>query len=274
MGAREDLLSAAQSLTRRGLSPFSPAQLIAEARANSSRYPDSTLRTHIVSLMCVDSPNHHGTQYEDLHRVARGQYRLHENAGAPPRNTPVRRAASVSRERTSEPPPADDATTDWRWEGNVQAAVVRHLAGAGWSIRRVADTASRERGVDIEASRDGEYLLVEVKGYPSSTYVRGPKEGQAKTTGAPLQARTYFAGAILSGMLLRNQYADAHVALAFPDVETYRSLAGRTAQPLRAAGLSVWLVEEDGTIAESPTLDADATAAPPRRSRSAEGADS
>jgi hypothetical protein len=41
-------------------------------------------------------------------------------------------------------------------------------------------TASRERGVDIEANRDSGQLLVQVKGYPSATYVLGPKEGQLK----------------------------------------------------------------------------------------------
>ncbi len=95
-----------------------------------------------------------------------------------------------------------DATTEWWWEGNVQAAVVRHLAAEGWDIHRVADTSSRERGVDIDAVRGPERLLVEVKGYPSDTYLRGPKEGRRKPTGAALQARHYFAGALLSGLLM------------------------------------------------------------------------
>ncbi len=82
--------------------------------------------------------------------------------------------------RRPQPEALVDATTEWWWEGNVQAAVGRHLAADGWSIRRVADTASRERGVDIEANRDSGQLLVQVKGYPSATYVLGPKEGQLK----------------------------------------------------------------------------------------------
>lgn len=49
-------------------------------------------------------------------------------------------------------------------EGNVQSRVATHLAATGWSIIRVADTAQRERGVDIIAERAGQRLLVEVKG--------------------------------------------------------------------------------------------------------------
>lgn len=83
----------------------------------------------------------------------------------------------------------------------MQAAVVRHIAAEGWDIRRVADTASRERGVDIEAVLDGTQLLIEVKGYPSTTYASGDRAGETKRTSAPLQARAYFSHALLAGVL-------------------------------------------------------------------------
>jgi hypothetical protein len=41
MGAREDLLHAAKRLTQRGQSPFSPAELIEEARGAGCAYPDT-----------------------------------------------------------------------------------------------------------------------------------------------------------------------------------------------------------------------------------------
>ncbi len=82
MGAREDLLDAARRLTQRGRSPFSPAELITEARAAGSNYPDTTLRTFIAGPMCLNSPDHHAVQYGDLLRVGHGSYRLatHEDA--------------------------------------------------------------------------------------------------------------------------------------------------------------------------------------------------
>jgi hypothetical protein len=40
-----------------------------------------------------------------------------------------------------------DVTTDWFWEGNVVAAIARHLEGEGWEIVGQADTRLKERGV-------------------------------------------------------------------------------------------------------------------------------
>lgn len=249
MGAREDLLGAARQLTHQGRTPFSPAELIAEARARGSTYPDTTLRTFIVGPMCDNSPDNHAVQYGDLHRVGRGLYQL-ANDDSPVRTTPPVPVpdAPVSPEGPAPSETPVDATTEWWWEGNVQAAVVRHLAAEGWDIHRVADTSSRERGVDIDAVRGGERLLAEVKGYPSDTYLRGPKEGTRKPTGAALQARHYFAGALLSGLLMRGDHASARVVLALPAVETYRTLAARTSAPLTQARVELWLVSEGGTV--------------------------
>ena len=37
---------------------FSPKQLITEVERNGTRYSEETLRSHIVSAMCVDAPQH------------------------------------------------------------------------------------------------------------------------------------------------------------------------------------------------------------------------
>lgn len=74
--ARADVRSAAVALTERGQRFFSPAELIAELRQRGSTYPDTTLRTHIVSLMCVNTCSPSAGTYPDLVRVARGLYRL------------------------------------------------------------------------------------------------------------------------------------------------------------------------------------------------------
>jgi Holliday junction resolvase len=62
-----------------------------------------------------------------------------------------------------------DVTADWYWEGNVVEAIARFLTKDGWVIVGKADTQSKERGVDIRASREGRMLLLEAKGYPSKT---------------------------------------------------------------------------------------------------------
>lgn len=185
MTARDDLLAAATRLTERGETPFSPRDLIREARADGSTYEKSTLQTHIVGSMCVQATDHWGGhKFDDFDRVARGQYVLAETAGAGSLGV-QQRPTDSSRRPTREPEQTSggDHRSEWFWEGNVQAAVVAHLAAEGWRILRVADTHSREHGVDIQARRRGTRLLVEVKGYPSSTYARGDKAGQPKKYG-------------------------------------------------------------------------------------------
>lgn len=249
MTARDDLRRAAESLAERGRSPFSPAELIAEARSSGSTYPDSTLRTFIVGPMSINTPDNHAINYGDLVRVGRGQYRLAE-AGDEllVEEAGVSEPDGVEVDEAAAPTALGVPDEEWSWEGNVQSAVVRSLAGDGWDIRRVADTASSEQGVDIEAERNGVRLLVEVKGYPSAYYQRGERKGQPKPTNQPLQARHYFAGALLTGMLLRGDDPQAAVVLAFPAFPTYERLARRVVESATAARIAIWLVDQQGRI--------------------------
>lgn len=71
MGAREDILAA---IARLGHETFTVMDVLREMRG--TEYTDSTIRTHVTSRMCADSPDHHGTTYADLERVDRGRYRV------------------------------------------------------------------------------------------------------------------------------------------------------------------------------------------------------
>jgi|NGEPerStandDraft_6_1074524.scaffolds.fasta_scaffold90754_1 hypothetical protein len=256
MGVREDLLAAAESLTDNGMALFSPAELIAKARSQGSTYSDSTLRTHIVSVMCGNAPDHHSTKYRDFERVARALYRLtSDRPGAARVATQLVSPPTRTAEPRSTPEPKVSAVAvahddEWFWEGNVQAAVVSHLAQQGWQIMRVASTSSNEHGVDIEASRDGSRVMIEVKGYPGSTYARGARKGEAKSSPPATQARTYFGNALLAGLLMRSESTEGRVVLAFPDMATFSNLAQRIAAPLAAASIEVWMVSEDGKVTE------------------------
>lgn len=207
--------------------------------------------------MCINSPDNHSPQYRDLVRVTRGSYRL----ATPDEKGAAGRAAGPLRTRPGQVPrevnqpaegvlpnrtPIDDG---WFAEARIQAAVVRHLAAEGWDITRVASTASREHGIDIEAHRHDRKLLVEVKGYPDAYYRSGPNAGERKPHGVGAQARTYFGNAVLAGLLMRADHPDSEVVLAFPDFETYRTLIGRTRDPLRAARIEAWTVAQDGSVA-------------------------
>jgi hypothetical protein len=55
-----------------GLVPFAPQDVVDELRRRGSRLAASTIRTYVVSIMCIDAPDNHAVSCPDLHRVGRG----------------------------------------------------------------------------------------------------------------------------------------------------------------------------------------------------------
>jgi hypothetical protein len=134
-------------------------------------------------------------------------------------------------------------------EASVQAAIVTHLATSGWQILAVADTLSREHGIDIVARKGDQRLLVEAKGYPGSSYANRSREGRPIAPAA--QARTYFAGALMKALMLMQDEPGATVSLGLPSVTTYRNLVDRTRIPLSQLGVRLFWVLSDGTVEET-----------------------
>ena len=148
----------------------------------------------------------------------------------------------------NEPTPsgAPAAASTWPHESAVQAALVSWLAREHWQILRVADTETRERGVDVIAKQRDTRLEVEVKGYPATTYLRGAKAGEPKPTNPGLQASHWLANAILKAMRLRGGDANTRVAIALPDMPRYESLLHEIDKSLQGARIEAWLISEDG----------------------------
>jgi hypothetical protein len=140
------------------------------------------------------------------------------------------------------------ATEPDRRERTVQDRIVAWLVGQEWRIVRVADTDSRERGTDIRAERAGVLLHVEVKGYPSTSYADPRRANEVKPTQPATQARQWFAGAVVKALQLRQRHPDDEVALAFPDVPTYRSLIRTVETSMTTMRLSVFFVRDDGSV--------------------------
>lgn len=136
----------------------------------------------------------------------------------------------------------------WRWEGHVQETLAAFLTTQGWRVTATANTASKEPGIDIVATKDGRWLAVEVKGYPSTTYEYGPKRGEAKPTSPSSQARQWYSHALLSMMQLRHKRPAAEIAACFPDYPTYRRLLARTRSSFELLGFGVYFVGQDGTV--------------------------
>ena len=91
MTARQEILEVARDLTARGLAPFAPRDILAELERRGTRYPESTLRTHIISAMCINAPTNHAVTYPDLRRVGHGSYELTAEAGGPARTSTRKR---------------------------------------------------------------------------------------------------------------------------------------------------------------------------------------
>jgi hypothetical protein len=133
---REEVTAAFEQLARESdRVDFAPAEVIAVMRSAGSTYRDSTIRTHVVAHMLED-----GT----LVRSSPGRYRLARN-----RHRPV----------VVPPPPSTDG--DRITEDAVRSSLKRYLEAEGWTVEV---RWGRERGIDIDARRDDERLIVEAKG--------------------------------------------------------------------------------------------------------------
>jgi hypothetical protein len=133
-------------------------------------------------------------------------------------------------------------------EATVQALLVAHLAGEGWSIQRVADTGAREHGIDILATRDSRILAVEVKGYPARRYADPRRAGEVKPTAPSVQARHWYAQAILKAMLTRDDNPEYEIAIGLPDAPTYRTLHRRTRGSLDQLAMKVMFIDSEGRV--------------------------
>lgn len=143
---------------------------------------------------------------------------------------------AVELRRAAEATSASDRP--WYWEGNVQNAVVAHLAARGFAIERTADTASRETGKDIEATKGAHRLWVTVKDFPEKTPRTQPST----------QAGHWFKDALFDIIAWRGEDPNTGLAMALPDFPRYRKLAAKVAwlQPV-AKSVYLW-VDEEGSV--------------------------
>jgi Holliday junction resolvase-like predicted endonuclease len=138
-----------------------------------------------------------------------------------------------------------------RPEADVQAQIVEHLTKNDWAIARVANTASREQGIDIIATKGSRTLAIEVKGWPGTAYADPRRSHETKPTAPGLQARHWFSQAVLTALLMTNDHQDYEIAIGLPDMPTYRNLHGRIASSLHILGIKVLFVDSPGNVQEA-----------------------
>lgn len=141
-----------------------------------------------------------------------------------------------------------EAAVEWHTEANVQALLVTALAADGWRILSVANTATKEHGIDVIASRDGQTVGVEVKGFPSRAYANPARAGEQKRTSPSTQAGHWYSQAVLAAMRLRGKEPSWRSVIALPDFPRYRTLHSETVGSLAAADIEVWWVDSRGSL--------------------------
>lgn len=138
--------------------------------------------------------------------------------------------------------------SDWFWEGHVVDSLEKQFRNLGWSTVSKADTASRRSGIDLHLRKGKVDLVVEAKGYPSTTYQRGPNQGMPKPTNPSTQARHWFAQALFCSILRQRDHPTSIIAMAFPEFPVFVNLAERTNDALKKLGIRIIFLTQDGTV--------------------------
>ena len=77
MTCRDEVLSIARELAGKSSNgEFTLEEVLSAMRRRGSQYAESTVRTHVTSRLCANSPDNHAVTYDDLMRTERGTYRL------------------------------------------------------------------------------------------------------------------------------------------------------------------------------------------------------
>jgi len=77
MTCRDEILNVANHLAKQSdTGEFLLEDVIRALERKGTSYAESTIRTHVTSRMCKNSPENHAVSYPDLVRTRRGIYRL------------------------------------------------------------------------------------------------------------------------------------------------------------------------------------------------------
>ncbi|WP_200945005.1 MULTISPECIES: hypothetical protein [unclassified Nocardioides] len=251
--------------------PFTSQEVLSWFRRHApSQANDRTVRTHIRGACWnVGDRSQFSKKQPFLTRIDRGLFRVatadelkswrsgptgqEAVSQLPPRVVRGSDADEVG--VASNEAPIDDAsltpalsTVEWHTEANVQALLVTALAADGWHILSVANTATKEHGIDVIASKDGETAGVEVKGFPSRTYADPARAGEQKRTSPSTQAAHWYSQAVLAAMRLRGKEPAWRSVIALPNFPRYRDLHSETLGSLAAAGIELWWVDQTGEL--------------------------
>lgn len=237
--------------------PFSRQEIVSWFRRHYPDVNEQSLSPHI-QFATSNAPERSRRQAWGktplVTRIDHGQYRRYRAPGTsspsqvePTRSVVAERVEVVLPSTVARPQGIEDRERGFP-EKRVQSLVVAFLAREGWTLSSEANTDTRERGIDVVAAKNGLTVGIEVKGYPGTAYADPRRAGEVKASHPSVQAGTYFAQAILTAMRLRASRPEMLSVIAVPDAPRFRALAAEVHGSLTAAGIGVWLIDEDGGV--------------------------
>lgn len=143
---------------------------------------------------------------------------------------------------------------EWFEETNVARRIRDFLVQNCYEITKFCED-KREKGHDIEAEKDGLKVIVEVKGYPSDKYVRGPDLGEKKPTDPKLQAKHWFGEALLALLMAKSENPDCKIVIGLPSFKKYRDLLNKMKFVMKKLDMGYILVDERGNVNGKILLD-------------------
>jgi hypothetical protein len=139
---------------------------------------------------------------------------------------------------------------EWFEEGNVPRRIKKFLQEGSYIITRF-NSDKRSRGPDIVCEKDAQQMVIEVKGYPWDRYAKdiprwGIKKGDPKPTPPNLQAKHWFAQALLT-LLIEKQKGKWHLlGLGLPKFEIYQGLLRKIHH--KELGITCLMVDKEGHV--------------------------
>lgn len=140
---------------------------------------------------------------------------------------------------------------DWFHESNVQALVKNYLKSKLGTPTKEANCLKKERGPDLLFSKNGIDLQIEIKGYPSDKYARGPKIGKKKPTPPKTQAKHWFAQVMRDVIIAKGKNPNLQIAIGLPQYEVYETLWKYSLWATKKLGIKCYWVSEKGNVSIS-----------------------
>ncbi len=142
---------------------------------------------------------------------------------------------------------------DWYHESQISKKLVKYFERNNYRIVKDNSENISTRGADIVVCSENEYIVIEVKGYPTTFHTKGVKKGMPKPTNPKLQAKHWFSEAIFSSIFNYSQFKNSQnliIALAFPLNYRYKELINKVEDYFSDNQLNfrVYFLDENGNV--------------------------